>query len=211
MCSQSLPTRIFLANPTANKINGTDTSSLVTASRPNGLIRVMGIDPGSVITGYGIIESDGARSFHLTHGHIRVKGDSFPERLGHIHAALGDIINEWQPQEVAIEQVFLSNNPMSALKLGQARGAAITAAISRQLTVAEYAPRLVKKVVTGSGAADKKQVQIMVRALLQIIPEVQVDAADGLAIAICHAHSRKAPGGTVLPQRKRTRGRGLRL
>ena len=131
--------------------------------------------------------------------------------LGHIHGALGDIIAEWQPQEVAIEQVFLSNNPMSALKLGQARGAAITAAVSRQLIVAEYAPRLVKKVVTGSGSADKKQVQIMVRALLQIIPVLQVDAADGLAIAICHAHSRKSPGGNVLPQRKRTRGRGLRL
>ena len=176
----------------------------------NGLIRVMGIDPGSVITGYGLIESDGARSFHLAHGHIRVKGGSFAEKLGHIHAALGEVIAEWQPQEVAIEQVFLSNNAMSALKLGQARGAAITAAVSRQLSVAEYAPRLVKKVVTGSGSADKHQVQTMVRALLQIIPAVQVDAADGLAIAICHAHSRKAPGGAVLPQRKRARGRGLR-
>ena len=176
----------------------------------HGLIRVMGIDPGSVITGYGLIESDGARSFHLAHGHIRVKGDSFAEKLGHIHAALGEVIAEWQPQEVAIEQVFLSNNAMSALKLGQARGAAITAAVSRQLSVAEYAPRLVKKVVTGSGSADKHQVQTMVRALLQIIPAVQVDAADGLAIAICHAHSRKAPGGAVLPQRKRVRGRGLR-
>ncbi len=70
----------------------------------NGLIRVLGVDPGSVITGYGLIESDGARSFHLTHGHIRVKGENFPEKLGHIHAALGDIINEWQPQEAAIEQ-----------------------------------------------------------------------------------------------------------
>ena len=110
----------------------------------NGLIRVLGIDPGSVITGYGLIESDGARSFHLTHGHIRVKGGSFAEKLGHIHAALGDIITQWQPQEVAIEQVFMSNNAMSALKLGQARGAAITAAVSRNLSVAEYAQRLVK-------------------------------------------------------------------
>ena len=187
----------------------------MTHPRSNGLIRVLGIDPGSVITGYGLIESDGARSFHLAHGHIRVKGDSFPERLGHIHAALGEIINQWQPQEAAIEQVFLSNNPMSALKLGQARGAAITAAISRQITVAEYAPRLVKKVVTGSGAADKQQVQTMVRAMLQIEATLQVDAADGLAIAICHAHSRNVnagslPGAAALAPRKRVRGRGLR-
>jgi crossover junction endodeoxyribonuclease RuvC len=174
------------------------------------LIRVLGIDPGSVITGYGLIESDGARSFHLAHGHIRVKGDSFAEKLGHIHSALGEIINQWQPQEVAIEQVFLSNNAMSALKLGQARGAAITAAVSRQLSVAEYAPRLVKQVVTGSGSADKKQVQTMVRALLQIVSAVQVDAADGLAIAICHAHSRQTLAGQILPARKRVRGRGLR-
>lgn len=180
-------------------------------SRPNGLIRVMGIDPGSVITGYGLIETDGARSFHLAHGHIRVKGENFAEKLGHIHSALGEVIVQWQPQEVAIEQVFLSNNPMSALKLGQARGAAITAAVSRKLSVSEYAPRLVKKVVTGSGSADKKQVQTMVCALLQILSVVQVDAADGLAIAICHAHSRKMPGGSELPARKRARGRGLRL
>lgn len=184
-------------------------------SRAHGLIRVLGIDPGSVVTGYGLIVSDGIRSFHLAHGHIRVKGDNFPERLGHIHAALGQIIVQWQPQEVAIEQVFLSNNPMSALKLGQARGAAITAAVSRQLTVSEYAPRLVKKVVTGSGAARKEQVQIMVKAMLQIESVLQVDAADGLAIAICHAHSRNLkvaslPGATSLAPRKRVRGRGLR-
>lgn len=187
----------------------------MSASRPNGLIRVLGIDPGSVITGYGLIESDGARSFHLAHGHIRVKGDNFAERLGHIHSALGEVIAQWQPQEVAVEQVFISNNAMSALKLGQARGAAITAAVSRQLTVAEYAPRLVKKVVTGSGSADKHQVQAMVRAMLQITKTLQVDAADGLAIAICHAHSRNArtalsdDSAAIMP-RKRARGRGLR-
>lgn len=183
----------------------------MTTSRSNGLIRVLGIDPGSVITGYGLIETDGARNFHLAHGHIRVKGDNFAEKLGHIHAALGEVIIQWQPHEVAIEQVFLSNNAMSALKLGQARGAAITAAVSRQLSVSEYAPRLVKKVVTGSGSADKQQVQTMVRSILQIVNALQVDAADGLAIAICHAHSRRAPGGVSVPARKRSRGRGLRL
>ena len=179
--------------------------------RASGLIRVLGIDPGSVITGYGLIETDGARSFHLAHGHIRVKGDNFAQKLGHIHLTLTEVIAQWQPQEVAVEQVFLSNNPMSALKLGQARGAAITAAVARQLPVSEYAPRLVKKVVTGAGAADKKQVQTMVCALLHIVQAVQVDAADGLAIAICHAHSRNLPGSSALPARKRARGRGLRM
>jgi len=177
----------------------------------NGLIRVLGIDPGSVVTGYGLIETDGARSFHLTHGHIRVKGQDFTQKLGHIFSAMSDVIEQWQPEEVAIEQVFLSNNPMSALKLGQARGAAITAAVSRQLQVAEYAPRLVKKVVTGSGSADKLQVQTMVRAMLTIALPVQVDAADGLAIAICHAHSRNRQVGSTIPSRKRAKGRGLRL
>ena len=176
------------------------------------LVRVMGIDPGSVVTGYGIVESDGTRSFHVTHGHIRVKGASFAERLGHIHRALGEVLAEWRPSEVAIEQVFLSNNVMSALKLGQARGAAITAVVARSIPVSEYAPRAVKQVVTGAGGADKGQVQTMVRALLQIEGALQADAADGLAIAICHAHSRGV-GGTVsrLPARRRSRGRGLRL
>lgn len=183
----------------------------------NGLIRVLGIDPGSVVTGYGVIESDGARSFYLAHGHIRVKGDCFAEKLGHIHSELVSVIQQWQPQEVAIEQVFLSNNAMSALKLGQARGAAVTAAVTRELSVSEYAPRVVKKVVTGSGSADKQQVQTMVKALLQLNQVLQVDAADGLAIAICHAHSRHVskPGsaGSALanaPARRRVRGRGLR-
>ena len=178
------------------------------------LMRVMGIDPGSVVTGYGIIESDGTRSFHVAHGHIRLKGASFIERLGHIHAAVGELVAEWRPAEVAIEQVFLGNNVMSALKLGQARGAAITAVVSRSIPVAEYAPRAVKQVVTGAGGAGKDQVQTMVRALLRIEETLQADAADGLAIAVCHAHSRVGRGGGAappLPPRRRSRGRGLRL
>jgi len=179
------------------------------------LVRVMGIDPGSVVTGYGVIETDGARSFHVAHGHIRVKGATFIERLGHIHAALHDVLSEWQPAEVAIEQVFLGNNVMSALKLGQARGAAITAVVARSISVCEYAPRAVKQVVTGSGSADKLQVKTMVRSLLHVEDELQADAADGLAIAICHAHSRSRTGdGSAVPglgRRRRSRGRGLRL
>jgi len=181
------------------------------AKSSNGLIRVLGIDPGSVITGYGIIETDGVRSFHVAHGHIRVKGKSFPERLGHIHQSISEVLIEWQPAEAAIEQVFLSNNAMSALKLGQARGAAITALTARAIGVSEYAARAVKQVVTGSGSADKTQVQTMVKSMLQIQKTLQVDAADGLAIALCHAHSRSSLlNGLASPSRRRVRGRGLR-
>ncbi len=177
------------------------------------LTRVIGIDPGSTITGYGLIDSDGVRSVYVAHGHIRVKGESFPDRLGHIHEAIGDVIDQWSPSSAAIEQVFVSNNPMSALKLGQARGAAITAVVSRGLEMSEYAARTVKQVVTGSGAADKAAVQTLIKAHLDITRAVQVDAADGLAIALCHAHS--VLGGTrsllsTSPPRKRARGRGLR-
>ncbi len=173
------------------------------------LVRILGIDPGSVITGYGLIESDGARSFYLAHGHIRVKGENFAEKLGCIYQELTEVLDEWRPQQVAIEQVFVSNNPMSALKLGQARGAALTAVVNQGLPVSEYAAKSVKQVVTGRGSADKTQVQTMIKALLQINRPLQVDAADGLAIAVCHAHSRGGQSGAI-PARKRSRGRGLR-
>lgn len=174
------------------------------------LVRVLGIDPGSVITGYGLVESDGTRTVYCHHGHIRTRGESFAERLGHIHTALLDVVDEWHPDEVAIEQVFVSNNALSALKLGQARGAAISAVVAKGLPVSEYAARSVKQVVTGAGSADKARVQAMVKGVLQIDRPLQVDAADGLAIAICHAHSRLGPVSRSLPSRRRTRGRGLR-
>ena len=173
----------------------------------------IGIDPDSPITGYGVVDSDGVRSVCVSRGHIRVKGDSLPDRLGHIHEAIGDVIDQWNPTAAAIEQVFISNNPMSALKLGQARGAAITAVVSRGLGMSEYAARTVKQVVTGSGAADKAAMLTLVKSQLDIKRVVQVDAGDGLAIALCHAHS--ALGGTraLLPastSKRRSRGRGLR-
>lgn len=171
------------------------------------LIRILGIDPGSVVTGYGVIETDGIRSFHVTHGHIRAAGDTFPERLGHIHQALSDVLDKWQPAEVAIEQVFVSNNAMSALKLGQARGAAIGLVVSRSVSVAEYPARSVKQAVVGTGAADKKQVQLMIGELLGISPDIQADAADGLAIALCHAHSRLPFGRSTPVGRRRGSGR----
>ena len=175
------------------------------------LTRVIGIDPGSTITGYGVIDSDGVRSVYVAHGYIRVKGETFPDRLGHIHEAIGDVIDQWNPTSAAIEQVFISNNPMSALKLGQARGAAITAVVSRGLGMSEYAARTVKQVVTGSGAADKAAMLTLVKSQLDIKRVVQVDAGDGLAIALCHAHSALGSTRALMPATKRrSRGRGLR-
>jgi len=171
------------------------------------LLRILGIDPGSVVTGFGIIETDGVRNFYLAHGHIKVEGETFPDKLGHIHYRIGQVLDEWEPDEAAVEQVFVSNNAMSALKLGQARGAAISAVVTRAIVVSEYTARSVKQAVVGTGAADKKQVQTMVKTLLGITGRVQADAADGLAISICHAHTRTMP---VKP-RRRSRGRMLRL
>lgn len=174
------------------------------------IVRVLGIDPGSVITGFGVIESDGVRSIYVTHGHIRVKGQNFAEKLGHIYSAISDVVAEWQPVQAAVEQVFMSNNPMSALKLGQARGAALTAVVGHKIPVSEYAARSIKQVVTGSGNADKAQVQIMVKSMLGLNRPVQVDAADGLAIALCHAHAGLHRNNSAPAPRKRQRGRGLR-
>ena len=171
------------------------------------LIRILGIDPGSVVTGYGVIDTDGIRNFHVAHGHIRVEGDSFPERLGHIHYSVNKVVDEWRPDETAVEQVFVSNNAMSALKLGQARGSAICALVARGLPVAEYTARSVKQAVVGSGAADKKQVQVMVTTLLGISKKLQADAADALGVSICHANTRLS----VNTGRARRRSRALRL
>ncbi len=172
------------------------------------MIRILGIDPGSVVTGWGLLESDGARSLHLAHGHIRVRGESLPQKLGCIFAEVGALIEQHQPAELGIEQVFVAHNAMSALKLGQARGAAICAAAARDLPVAEYEPRLVKQAIVGSGAASKQQVQHMVGVLLNLDGRLQADAADGLAIALCHAHLRGvAPEMRVATRRRRSRRR----
>ena len=119
--------------------------------------RILGIDPGSVVTGYGVIDSDGVRDFHVSHGAIRVAGDDLAEKLGHILYKIDQLIAEWQPQEVGVEQVFVSKNPMSALKLGQARGAAICAAVQRGLPVAEYSARTIKQSAVGYGGGEKAQ------------------------------------------------------
>lgn len=153
-------------------------------------MRILGIDPGSRITGYGLIDKVGNRLIHLDNGAIHTDtAGEFPLRLHQIFAGLTDIINRYQPTAVAIEQVFLSNNAQSALKLGQARGAAIVAGVNAGLPVHEYTALQVKQSVVGHGRAAKEQVQQMVKALLNLPEIAQADASDALAIAICHAHS----------------------
>jgi len=151
-------------------------------------MRIIGIDPGSRITGIGIIESDGRHSRHIYSTCIRLGNASFPDRLGKIYQEVALLIQEFQPKQMAIEEVFLSKNPQSALKLGQARGAAICATVMQNVPVFEYSAREVKQAVVGKGGADKSQVQHMVKLLLNLQGKIQEDTADGLAIALSHAH-----------------------
>ena len=149
---------------------------------------ILGIDPGSRITGFGIVRHAAGRQEYVASGCIRVGDCAFPERLQRIFHYLSELIGQYQPDVVSIEQVFMARNPDSALKLGQARGAAIVAAVNAGLAVHEYSARQVKQAVVGTGAADKKQVQHMVTQLLGLGGTPQADAADALAIALCHAH-----------------------
>ena len=149
---------------------------------------ILGIDPGSRITGYGVIRQTGRKLEYLGSGCIRTSVDDLPTRLKLVYAGVSEIITQFQPDVFAIEQVFMARNADSALKLGQARGAAIVAAMNADLPVFEYAARQVKQTVVGTGAAEKAQVQHMVRALLKLAASPQADAADALAIAITHCH-----------------------
>ncbi|AHF74276.1 Holliday junction resolvase [Candidatus Sodalis pierantonius str. SOPE] len=149
---------------------------------------ILGIDPGSRITGYGIVRQDGRKLSYLSSGCIRTKVDDLPGRLKLIYAGVSEIITQFQPDCPAIEQVFMAKNADSALKLGRARGVAIVAAINLDLPMFEYAARQVKQTVVGTGSAEKSQVQHMVRTLLTLSANPQADAADALAIAITHCH-----------------------
>lgn len=148
---------------------------------------ILGVDPGSRVTGFGLVDNQTNRIGYIASGHIRVSGDSLPQRLGNIFAAIDDVIRLHNPEQMGIENVFMARNADSALKLGQARGAAICAAHQAGLEIAEYAPREIKQAIVGTGAASKDQVQQMVMRLLGISQKLQADEADGLAIAICHA------------------------
>ena len=151
--------------------------------------RILGIDPGSRITGFGIIELEGRKLNYVQSGCIRAGDGEFASRLKTIFDGVREVIEIYGPTEVAIEQVFMHRNPDSALKLGQARGAAICAVMSMGLTISEYTPSEIKKATVGKGNAAKEQVQHMVQALLKLPGMPQADAADALAVALCHNHT----------------------
>jgi len=161
------------------------------------MIRVIGIDPGSRITGYGLVDTDGFRHKYVSSGFIQIKADTLGDKLGIIFSEVSKIVSTWQPESMAIEQVFVKHNVDSALKLGQARGAAICAGVQAKLPIGEYTPRTIKKAVVGSGAADKQQIQHMIQRLLGLDELPQSDEADALAIAICHAHHMKVRSSGV--------------
>lgn len=152
------------------------------------MTRILGIDPGSRITGYGIVEIMPQVNRYIASGSVRSDGGDFPKRLQQIFDGITEIVAIYQPQQMAIEQVFMHKNADSALKLGQARGAAICAVLNQGLPVHEYAARQIKQALVGKGNADKMQVQHMVKVLLNIQGELQLDASDALGVCLCHIH-----------------------
>ncbi|HET9112679.1 MAG TPA: crossover junction endodeoxyribonuclease RuvC [Burkholderiales bacterium] len=157
-------------------------------------MRILGIDPGLRMTGFGVIDWIGNRPVYISSGCIKSGEGELPQRLGVILSCLGEVIALHQPQQVAIEKVFVNVNPQSTLLLGQARGAAICAAVLQALPVAEYTALQVKQAVVGNGHAAKEQVQEMVKRLLNLAAVPSSDAADALACAICHAHGGQGLG-----------------
>ena len=156
------------------------------------MIRILGIDPGSRTTGFGVVDVEGQRLICAASGCIHTRGETLAERLADIHRGILEVVEEYAPEEVAIERVFVQRNADSALKLGQARGAAISAVAGLRLPVHEYSPTQIKQAVVGRGNAAKPQVQHMVCALLRLNRTPPADAADALAMAICHGHLRGA-------------------
>ncbi len=150
------------------------------------MIRVLGIDPGSRVTGFGVIDCDGSKEIYVDSGCIRVTGDTLAERLKVIFAGVDELLTLHQPDHACAESVFMHQNPGTAIKLGQARGAAISAIAMRDVPLSEYAPAEIKKTIVGRGNADKEQVQYMVKMLLKLSRQPANDAADALACALCH-------------------------
>jgi crossover junction endodeoxyribonuclease RuvC len=162
--------------------------------------RILGLDPGSQRTGYGILDCTAAGERHVANGCINVTGGELSVRLRRIFEAISVLIQEHRPDEIAIERVFVHRNPDSALKLGQARGAALCAAVALGAPAHEYAPRAIKLAVTGYGAADKRQVSRMVATLLTLGTPPGADAADALAVALCHAQGRRLAALAAAPR-----------
>ena len=175
------------------------------------MTRILGIDPGSQRTGIGVIDvaADGRCSYVHAQALVLLDADSFPARLGLLCDGLEALLEQWQPQQVAIETVFMDKSAMSALKLGHARGAALATVVRRRLPISEYEPRVIKQSLVGRGAADKTQVQHMVRLLLNLADtKLQADAADALAVALTHAHmsATASRSGLTTDQLRRRRG-----
>jgi crossover junction endodeoxyribonuclease RuvC len=174
-----------------------------------GALRVLGIDPGSAVTGFGLVERRGGRVVHVAHGTIRAPRDASPaRRLDRLHAALCEVIARHRPHVASLEQVFVAASPRSALVLGQARGAALAALGAAGLAVHEYAPSRIKQAVSGSGRAGKDQVQRVVARLLGLVTLPAADAADALAAALCHAEAGRLESLPLLSRRRRSRRRG---
>ncbi|MCO7245187.1 crossover junction endodeoxyribonuclease RuvC [Halomonas sp. Mc5H-6] len=171
-------------------------------------LRILGIDPGSRITGYGVIELAGLVPRYVASGCIRTAEGPLEQRLAQIYAGLGEVVGLHRPDAVAIERVFMAKNPDSALKLGQARGVALVCMANHGLVVDEYAARQIKQAVTGQGGADKVQVQHMVAAILHLVASPQADAADALAIALTHAYASQGPKALTTQGRGRRRSTG---
>ena len=156
------------------------------------LIRIIGIDPGSRITGYGIVDCTGSRQQVIAFGRIRTEQADLSQRLLQIQRELAVVLSEHRPQEAAVEEVFVKRNVAAAVVLGQARGVAICTLAAAGVHVSEYAPAKIKLAVTGNGRAEKQQVQHMVKILLRLAESPAADAADALAVALCHAHLRSS-------------------
>jgi crossover junction endodeoxyribonuclease RuvC len=155
-------------------------------------MRILGIDPGSQITGFGVVEKQGDRLIHIDNGGIFTRSqDPFPQKLHIIFTGVNELIERYTPFAVAIENIFYAKNVKSTVQLGHARGAAMVAAVQRKLEVFEYTPLTIKQALTGYGRASKEQIQSMVKNLLKLPETTYFDASDALAVAICHLHSVK--------------------
>lgn len=170
-------------------------------------IRILGIDPGLRITGFGIIDKTEKTLTYVSSGCVKTSDEALPLRLKLILENLNEVIQQYRPDQVAIEQVFVNVNPKTTLLLGQARGAAICAAVLNNLNVAEYTALQIKQAVVGNGHAKKEQVQEMVVRLLKLEGTPSPDAADALACAICHAHGESGLGGIFAAGYRMKRGR----
>jgi len=178
-------------------------------------MRVLGIDPGSNATGFGLVESSGGRLVHVAHGTVRPpRGAPLAVRLDHLHGAIRRVVAEYRPDVAVVEQVFVAASPRAALVLGQARGAVLSAIGAAGLAVSEYTASQVKQAVTGNGQAAKPQVQAMVKRLLGLERAPASDAADALAVAIRHAQCGRLESAGVVGSRRRrrpSRPQGLRV